>query len=138
MITQSMLPYLEVDQAVLVDMAHPNIIEVGGGPYYYIETLSDEYNMYSKQGLSLKNLIIKKASKVVKTDADLQAMVPYIRTFDADSGPITEDGFFLIVSQDGGKSWYFTDMKKYDAESIKLFIPNYNERLNIYINSVSH
>lgn len=130
--------YLSVDRAKLVEMSHPNIVEMGGGTTYLIEEITQDYNMYASLGLALMDLTINKPSKVLKVDDSLQAMLPYERTLEKEEDIISEKGFFLIISEDDGESWSFTDMRKYDAESIKVFIPNYNERLNIYINSINH
>lgn len=130
--------YLSVDRSKLVEMSHPKIVEMGGGPEYMIEEITQDYNMYNALGLKILDLTINKSSKVIKVDDSLQAMLPYERSLDNKEDIITEKGFFLIISEDEGKSWSFTDMRKYDSESIKVFIPNYNERLNIYINSITH
>lgn len=127
-----------VDRATLVKMEHPNIVKMGGGPSFYFDELTQDFNQYSAEGLKLNDLRIKESSKVVKAENDFQAMVPYIRSLERGSEIIKEENFFLATSQDGGKQWYFTDMKKYSTESIKTFIPNYNDRLNIFINSISH
>ncbi len=130
--------FVEVDRSTLLTFVHPNIIEMGGGPEFVIDEITSEYNMYAALGISLKDIVINESSKVLESQETLQAMVPYVKTLEKDSRNITEKGFFLAISQDKGKTWFFTDMKKHDAESIKLFIPNYNERLNIYLNSVTH
>ncbi len=130
--------YLSIDRAKLVEMTHPNIVKMGGGSAYLIEEITQNYNMYAALGLSIMDLTINKSSKVLKVDDSLQAMLPYERTLEKEEDIVSEKGFFLIISEDKGGSWYFTDMRKYDAESIKVFIPNYNERLNIYINSINH
>ena len=130
--------YLSVNRTKLVEMSHPNIVEMGGGPAFMIEEITQDYNMYAALGLKLIDLKINRSSKILKVDDSLQAMLPYERTLDKDEDIITEKGFFLIVSQDDGKTWSFTDMRKYDSESIKVFIPNYNERLSIYLNSINH
>lgn len=129
---------LNIDRTTLAKMEHPNIIKMGGGSAYYIDDLTEEYNMYSSAGLEIKDINIKESSKVIQAEADLQAMVPYVRSLHNGTEIVNEQNFFLVTSMDEGKSWFFTDMKKYSAESIKVFIPNYNERLNIYINSIAH
>ncbi len=129
---------IKVDLWVLVNLAHPNIVALGGGASHYLDDLTSEYNMYEANDMELKDLTIKQTSKIISANGNLQAMVPYIRSWLVDGQVIQEKHFFLVTSQDKGVSWNFTDMNKYDSRSIKLFIPNYNERLNIYINSINH
>jgi len=130
--------YLSKDLSVLTDMSHPNIVELGGGVAYYVDHLNEDYDMYDSLGLQIRDIKIKTISKVLKQEQTLQAMVPYVRTLKKKDKEIVEQDFFLAMSHDQGTTWSFTDMKSHDPTSIKLFIPKYNERLNIYLNSVSH
>jgi len=129
------ISYLEVDRAALLTYVHPHIIQVSGGPDFVLEDITLDYNMYASSGLVVKNIILKQGSKVIQVGEDLQAMFPYERHLLKAKEELIEKGFFLVVSQDKGATWTFTDMKKYDDESIKIFVPNYNERFNIYLNS---
>lgn len=130
---------IDVNLDKLLTFAHPNIVRLGGGAHYYIDELRDEYNMYSAAGLKIKEIDINVPSKILTAPSGLQGMVSYTRTLINESGKaLPERHFFLLTSQDNGMTWKFTDMKKYDAKSLKLFIPDYNERLNIYLNSINH
>jgi len=127
--------YLSVDRTALLNYVHPHIIQVSGGPDFVLEDLTLDYNMYASSGLVVKNITLKQGSKVIQVGEELQAMFPYERQLMKAKEELVEKGFFLVVSQDKGETWTFTDMKKYDEESIKIFVPNYNERFNIYLNS---
>lgn len=130
---------VEVNLDKLLTFAHPNIVRMGGGANYYIDEIRDEYNMYSAAGLKIKDININVPSKILSAPSGLQGMVSYTRTLvNEESKELPEKHFFLITSQDNGVTWKFTDMKKYDPRSLKLFVPDYNERLNIYLNSINH
>ena len=127
--------YLKVDRMKLLSFVHPHVIQISGGQQYVVEDMTNDYNMYASSGLVIKDLTLKQGSKVIPVGEELQAMFPYERSLNKAGEALLEKGFFLLVSQDEGASWTFTDMKKYDQESIKIFLPNYNERFNIYLNS---
>lgn len=127
--------YLTADKTALLEYTHPSIIQISGGEEYVIEDMTIDYNMYISSGLVITDLVLKQGSKVIQVGDDLQAMYPYERHLKKAKKELVENGFFLVVSTDDGGSWSFTDMKKHDRESIKIFVPNYNERFNIYLNS---
>jgi len=127
--------YLEVDKTALLDFTHPHIIQVSGGADYILEDITTDYNMYASSGLVIADILLRQGSKVIQVGKDLQAMYPYERHLKKAKEDLVESGFFLVVSGDKGKTWSFTDMKKHDGESIKIFVPSYNDRFNIYLNS---
>ena len=100
-----------------------------------IEDMTIDYNMYASSGLVITDLVLRQGSKVIQVGEDLQAMYPYERHLKKAKEELIESGFFLVVSKDKGETWFFTDMKKHDGESIKIFVPNYNDRFNIYLES---
>ena len=129
---------LKDDVATLSKFAHPNIVKLGGGTAYYVDGLTDEINMYRSAGMNLIDIQVKQPSKILESENVLQAMLPYIKFYETKSGNVVEKHFFLLISNDLGKSWTFTDLKQFDQESIKIFVPEYNERQNIYLNSLKH
>jgi len=127
--------YLEVDKTALLDFTHPHVIQVSGGTEYVLEDMTTDYNMYASSGLVITDIVLRQGSKVIQVGEELQAMYPYERHLKKAKEELVERGFFLVVSGDKGKTWSFTDMKKHDGESIKIFVPSYNDRFNIYLNS---
>jgi len=105
--------YLEVDRKKLLSFVHPHVIQISGGQDYVIEDMTNDYNMYASSGLVIRDLILKQGSKVIPVGEELQAMFPYERSLHKAGEELLEKGFFLLVSQDEGTSWTFTDMKKY-------------------------
>ena len=123
----------------VADFVHPNIIEIGGGKTYFVDGLTEEINMYRRSGMILDEIIVNQPSKVLESeDGFLQAMLPYTKSYETKGESVNESHFFHVCSFDKGKTWHFTDLKQYDSESIETFIPNYNKRLNIYLNSINH
>jgi hypothetical protein len=122
----------------LLTLTHPAIIQVGGGKDMIKQELESEKVMYNQLNLRLVNINTKDATKIVPAGDEWHALVPYSVEYDQSGNIYKEENFYLAASQDQGESWYFVDFKKYDPESIKLFIPNYNERLNIFLKTATH
>lgn len=119
-------------------MTHPNIVKMGGGQEFMVNELSSENEMYNGLNLRLLNIKTNSTSKIISAGEELHAIVPYIIEYQNGEESYEEENFFLAASLDNGTSWYFVDYKKYDPESIKVFLPNYNERLNIFLKSSKH
>lgn len=126
------------DLTKITALTHPAIIEMGGGQEFMLNELSAEHEMYNSLNLRLLNITTKSTSKIIDAGDELHAVVPYVIDYQNGEEQYKEENFYLAASLDSGVTWYFVDYKKYDAESIKLFLPNYNERLNIFLSSTQH
>ena len=126
------------DTAGILKYSHPNIIRLGGGEKYFVATFLEDIRLYERAGLKLVDIKTNQASRVLRTDELLQAMLPYERIFKKGDQEVSEKHFYLVMLYSGGENWIFTDMRKHDSKSIKQFVPEYNDRLNIYINSITH
>lgn len=112
---------------------HPTIVEMGGGQTYLIDDLKRDVGMYEAIGISITDIIAKQPSAIIQAGDELHAMLPIVRKMKTKVDNQEEANYLLAVSQDNGESWYFIDMRKQDAESIKVFLPNYDDRLSVYL-----
>ena len=129
---------IEHDASILLKYAHPEIVKLGGGADYYISDFMNEVKIYQRSGLQLKDLRVNQPSKVLIGETSLQAMLPYERIFIKQEDKVVERHYYLAISYDKGMSWFFVDMKKFGPEAIKTFVPEYNDRLSIFVNSIMH
>ncbi|MEL6390443.1 MAG: hypothetical protein AAFQ02_09790, partial [Bacteroidota bacterium] len=121
------------DFKTAVSKSHPAIVELGGGEVYVIDDLQRDHDMYAAIGVHTIKMEAKQPSKVIEAGNELHAMLPvehYMKT-PVDTTQTTQ--YYLAVSRDEGSSWYFVDMKRHDESSIKVFLPNYDDRLNVYL-----
>lgn len=123
------------DYKTVVDMIHPRIVELGGGPAYMMEDVEQDVNMYKAVGVSIIDVVAKQPSMIVEAGTELHAMLPVEYVVQTPVDTTREANFILVASQDQGKSWYFIDMRKQDEKSIKEFLPFYNTRLNFFLRS---
>jgi hypothetical protein len=126
------------DYPIIASMTHPRIVEMAGGVAFLISQMDEEKKMYNDMNLRLINITTDTTSPIVAAGPELHALIPYTAEYDQGGSVYNEKNYFLASSLDGGKSWYFLDFKKYDVESIKAFLPEYNSKLDIYLNEDSH
>ena len=124
---------IDKDYETLISLSHPRIVEMGGGKVYMIDDVKKDINMYEAIGVTLVDIQSKLPSSIIKAGDELHAMLPVERILKTPLDTTREANYFLATSPNGGASWYFVDMKKQDAESIKFFLPNYDSRLNVYL-----
>lgn len=122
------------DIDILTKLTHPNVVKMGGGYDYAYSAHLEDKQMYNQMQLRLSTMFTKGESKIIEAGEELHALVPYVKEFvKLDGSSYNEENFYLAASQDQGMSWTFVDMKKYDSESIKFFVPNYNGRLDVFL-----
>lgn len=127
------------DIDVLTKMTHPNVVKLGGGYDYAHSALLEDEQMYNQMQLRMTSIFTKGESKIIQAGDEMHALVPYVKEFiTLDGDNYKEENFYLAASQDQGMSWTFVDMKKYDSESIKFFVPNYNGRLDVFLDLKSN
>lgn len=123
----------DIDQ--LIALTHPNIIKLAGGQEFVHNSFLEDTKMYHEMQLRLDKMQTKGESKIIKSGEELHALVPYVKEFiTVDGSNYKEENFYLAASVDMGMTWTFVDMKKYDSESIRVFVPEYNGRLDIFLN----
>lgn len=124
--------YVNEDFQQVTSLSHPMVVEKSGGPSYFINDLLFDKGMFESAGLKIIALDAKQPSLVVSAGEELHAMLPYERLFLSGNEKIREQHFALAASQDEGKTWTFFDLSKQDTESIMIYLPHYDERLNVY------
>ncbi len=125
--------FIENDFIKVSSLTNPMVLEKTGGETYFVDDLLYEKGMYETQGIVLIDLKSKQPSAVLKTEFEWQAMMPYEKILKIQDQKIVENHFMLITSKDEGQTWRFFDLSKQDVESIKVYLPHYDERLNVYL-----
>jgi hypothetical protein len=125
------------DYPRVASMTHPRIVDLAGGEDFLISQMEEEKKMYNDMNLRLINITTGATSPIVAAGPELHALIPYTAEYDNGGSVYIEKNYYLASSLDGGSLWYFLDFKKYDVESIKAFLPEYNSRLDAYLNEDS-
>lgn len=118
---------------VLITLTHPDVVSIAGGIEYARQDLVRDANEYNRMKLRLTSVETKTSSKIIKAGEELHAIVPYEKLYENEGLKHEEKNYYLAASVDNGQTWTFLDLRKHDIESIPLFIPAYDGRLNIFL-----
>ncbi len=121
------------DIETMLTLTHPDVIAVSGGETYAKQDLLRDADDYNRLKLRLTSIKTKISSKIIESGEELHALVPYQKIYDSEGLRHEEDNFYLAASLDQGESWTFLDLRKHTVESIPVFVPAYNGRLNIFL-----
>ncbi len=110
---------------------HPGIVEKGGGQELYSDILKQEVESYNSSGIKFMDYKTLPIGEVVVAGNELHCIVAQETTMLFGEKYFTGKEHLLAASMDEGKSWYFVDLKTFDKESLKEFIPNFNADLEI-------
>jgi len=111
-------------------MIHPRIVEMAGGHDLYQKIMKDEFN----QGGKLIDFNTLEPSPITIADEEMHCIVPQEVTMKFGETTFKGVEHLLAASIDKGNSWYFVDLKTFDKESLKVFIPYFNDDLVIPAN----
>jgi len=113
---------------------HPGVVEKGGGPSLYAEILEAEVNSYLTSGIKIMDYKTLEPQDPVLAGEEIHCIVPHELTMLFGEKYFTGKEHLLAASMDQGKTWYFVDLKAFDVASLKVFIPNFNEDLELPVN----
>ncbi len=121
----------QLDVDAYMNAMHPNIIEMGGGKELMRDIIGSQIQTYSTMGVTIEGVDFEEPSDVVKAGDELHCIL---------SGNLKlklgEDSFdnpinLLAASQDDGENWKFIDLSFYNENSLKLYLPDFNDTLEI-------
>lgn len=113
---------------------HPGIVEKGGGRSLYADILQADGESYTKAGFKIMDFKTLEPQAPVMAGEEIHCIVAHELTILFGEKYFTGTEHLLAASMDQGDTWYFIDLKTFDAKSLKEFIPNYNESLTIPTN----
>ncbi len=110
---------------------HPGVVEKGGGTELYADILEAEMDSYLKSGIKIMDISSGKPGSPVAAGGEIHCIIPQEVTMLFGEKYFKGIEHLLAASMDEGKTWYFVDLKTFDAPSLKEFIPNFNDALEI-------
>ncbi|RYY88908.1 MAG: hypothetical protein EOO15_07735 [Chitinophagaceae bacterium] len=114
-----------------VKYMHPNVIAYAGGKEQMKAKMDSAYAMSKRFGVTFKRYFIGNPGKIVVYNKQLQAVLPQSTTLSMALGDVTMQSSFLVISADGGKSWWFIDTNVYHADKLKSILPDLSPELVI-------
>jgi len=117
------------DVQTYMKLMHPNIIEMGGGEELMKDIISSQIGTFKQMNVKMVSVDFEDPSQVVEAGEELHCTISGVIKL-----KLGEDDFdtpinLLAASQDNGESWKFIDLALYNAQSLKLYLPDYNDAL---------
>lgn len=117
----------------LLQYVHPNIISLGGGESLMKSVLESQFDAFVAQDILIESITYGDPSEIVMAGEEMHCILPQKTTMSLNGQPFDQETNLLAASLDKGETWKFIDLSQYDRESLKIFIPNFNEDLKIPI-----
>lgn len=119
------------DYKTAASLMHPGVVEKGGGVSLYADIIKVEMDSYTTSDIKIMDYKSLEPQDVMPAGEEMHCIVPHEITIVLGEKYYTGVEHLLAASMDKGDTWYFIDLKAFDATSLKEFIPNYNSALEI-------
>jgi len=121
--------HMNQDVKTYMTYMHPNIIKMGGGEDLMKDIISSQIGTYKQMNVEMVGVDFEDPSMIVTAGEELHCTISGVIKL-----KLGEDDFdtpinLLASSQDRGKNWKFIDLSLYNAQSLKLYLPDYNDAL---------
>jgi len=123
--------FINKDFDKVIEMSHPNIVEMGGGDVFMKQLLNDDRTMMESQRIKYLSGAIDEGTDIIKAGDELHCVVSQSIVLDIGGTKVKSYSNLLAASLDGGNNWKFVNLDQHDNESIKMFVPSYNTELII-------
>jgi len=118
---------LNIDE--YLNYMHPNIIEMGGGKDLAKQAVQQQLNTYKSMNVDVVSITHGDPGPLVQAGSELHCIVPATTKLAQGDAEFDSVNNWLAISSDDGQSWAFVDMSYYDANSLKIYLPDYNSAL---------
>jgi hypothetical protein len=119
------------DFETFIKYMHPNIIAYAGGKEKMKTKMDSAYSAMKLFGVSFKRYSIGSPGEIVTYKDQLQTVLPEITTIKTPMGELTVETSVIVISPDGGKSWWFIDTNVYKVDKLKGILPDISPDLVI-------
>lgn len=108
---------------------HPNIIEMGGGKVLMKDIINSQIGTFKQMNVQMVSVDFDDPSAVVPAGEELHCTVSGIIKLKLGEDDFDSPINLLAASSDKGDTWKFIDLALYNAQSLKLYLPDYNDAL---------
>ena len=114
----------------MIELTPSKIIKNAGGAFYKKEEFRNDKEIRDSQNIEYLDYSISDKTPDILKGATWQAISEI--TFTASFSEARFNYFVpvLAISEDEGINWKFVNLEKHDEESIKIFMPEYNDKLS--------
>jgi hypothetical protein len=102
-----------------------------GGREAMLRVMADGRRYMREQGFEVQSYTIDTVSDVYTAGAELHAVVRTVMKTKVPGGRMTQPGFLLAVSGDGGETWRYIDGAQLTPDTVLEVVPAFNAALEL-------
>jgi len=122
---------IQKDVDKMIGYMPDNIVEMGGGLKFMKEQVQANLKMFADQKITIKDVITGDPGDLVIAGDEIHCVIPQTLKMNLGEHDFDQHRNILAVSNDEGANWRFLDLSQYDTKSLKLFFPEFNDKLVI-------
>lgn len=114
------------------NMMNPSVVYSGGGPKYMAGVEKEKIEALKKGGVKLVSISPLKVGELTQvTGGGFQTILTQEIIMTVGGEMFRQEAYYLAASDPDGKWWNFIDLEPYDKASIKDFIPEFSDDIEI-------
>ena len=116
----------ELDAAKIVDLMLPDVVSAAGGASKMRSTLAHKFAQAKSVGMVVDSVTLGLQTAMSENGGTYYIFFPYITEAHSNAMKVTDEAFYLAISDDSGKTWHYVDGLELNEEIIKtVFIRGY-------------
>ena len=119
--------FIAKDYACFLKYSHPKVIHSMGGYQSALKKTREEFKKLEEEGITFEALKFGTLSKMIHAGTELQCIIQQQIEMLLPRGRMTAITTLIAISEDNGKSWYFTDASRFDLPSMQRLIPSLSD-----------
>src|SRR5688500_11904635 len=119
------------DFDALSNYMQPSIIQLAGVNENMRVKMDSAYSFMNRFGVHFKRYWICSPGPIIRHKNQLQAVLPQSTTLKTPLGELTAETYWIVISHDKGKNWWFIDTNVYKADKLKNILPDLSPKLVI-------
>jgi hypothetical protein len=116
----------ELDAAKIVNLMLPDVVSAAGGASKMRSILAHKFAQAKSVGMVVDSVTLGLQTAMGKDGGTCYIFFPYITEAHSNAMKVTDEAFYLAISDDSGKTWYYVDGLELNEEIIKtVFLRGY-------------
>lgn len=123
--------FLKKDYKTFASFMYSTMIKAMGGIDKAPDALYKSVSGLMSEGFSFEEISFGSVSDIVTNKGELQCTIPQFMKMKTPNGVVDNLRTLLAVSSDNGLHWKFIDTSKKSRETIKEFVPNLSDAIDL-------
>ena len=113
------------DAKTVTGLTLPDLVWAGGGAEKMAESLNRKFDEVKRKGGQI-SIDLGTASKMGRSGDIYYLFVPYVLKSRTEERSVTDEAFYLAISDDAGENWHYVDgIGLSEADMSRIFVPGY-------------